>query len=71
MPSHGAQVAPEAPDVERSWFGVLVIGSRLRDPLMRLNPELAAGVLENAFRRITRPEGATLEAAADRMLGDG
>ena len=46
----------------------------MRDALARLNPSLPAEALDDAFRRIMRPEGATLEArnrAFHRMLGEG
>ena len=46
----------------------------LRDALARLNPALSADSLDDAFRRLTRPEGSTLEArnrAFHRMLIDG
>jgi type I restriction enzyme R subunit len=42
--------------------------------LTRLNPDLPQEALEDAFRRLTHPEGATLEArnrAFHRMLVDG
>lgn len=44
------------------------------DALARLNPHLPAEALEDAFRRLKHPEGATLEArnrAFHRMLVDG
>ena len=47
---------------------------RLRDAFGRLNPDLPAEALDDAFRRLTRPEGATLEArnrAFHRMVVEG
>ena len=47
---------------------------RLRDALGELNPGLPVEALDDAFRKLTRPEGATLEArnrAFHRMLVDG
>ena len=47
---------------------------RLRDALARLNPELPAAALDDAFRKLTLPEGSTLEArnrAFHRMLVNG
>ena len=38
-----------------------------RDALARLNPDLPAEALEDAFRKLTRPEGAEL-AARNRLV---
>ncbi len=72
--SFGPEIAPDAPGAERSDYREVVLGQRLRDALARLNPHLPADALEDAFRRLTRPEGATLEArnrSFHRMLVDG
>ena len=47
---------------------------RLRDALAELNPNLPASALDDAYRKLTRPEGSTLEArnrAFHRMLIEG
>ena len=47
---------------------------RLRDSLDRLNPDLPATALEDAFRKLNHPEGPTLETrnrAFHRMLVEG
>jgi len=52
----------------------VVLAQRLRDVLVRLNPQLPAEALDDAFRKLTRPEGPTLEArnrAVHRLLVDG
>ena len=52
----------------------MVLERRLRDSLARLNPQLPAAALEDALRKLTRPEGATPEArnrAFHRMLVSG
>ena len=52
----------------------MVLERRLRDAIAELNPNLPLEALDDAFRRLTRPEGATLEArnrAFHRMLVDG
>ena len=52
----------------------MVLEGRLRDALARLNPDLPAEALDDAFRKLLRPEGPTLEAqnrAFHRMLVDG
>ena len=72
--AHGPDIAPDTPGAERSGYGQVVLEQRLRDALGRLNPELPAEALDDAFRRLTLPEGATLEArnrAFHRMVVDG
>ena len=72
--SHGSGVAPDTPDAERDEFGQVVLERRLRDALARLNPAMPASALDDAFRKLTRPEGSTLEArnrAFHRMLIGG
>ena len=52
----------------------MVLDQRLRDALAALNPGLPAAALDDAFRKLTHPEGPTLEArnrAFHRMLVDG
>ncbi|MGE5554273.1 MAG: type I restriction endonuclease subunit R [Betaproteobacteria bacterium] len=71
---HGPDIAPDAPGAERRDYGQVVLERRLRDALARLNPDLPAEALAEAFRRVTDPEGASLEArnrAFHRMLVDG
>src|SRR5207249_10662110 len=70
----GPIIAPDAPTAERSDYGQVVLIQRLRDALGELNPRLPAEAIDNAFRKVIRPEGATLEArnrAFQRMLVDG
>ncbi len=72
--AHGPNIAPQAADSERTDYSQVILESRLRDVLDRLNPALPAEALEDAFRKLTRPEGATLETrnrAFHRMLVDG
>jgi len=71
---HGPDIAPDTAGVERSNYREVVLAQRLRDALARLNPHLPEDALQDAFRRLTHPEGATLEArnrAFHRMLVDG
>src|SRR5574337_2097879 len=59
---------------ERGSYSEVVLEQRLRDALAQLNPQLPAEALEDAFRKLTHPEGAALEArnrAFHRMLVDG
>ena len=72
--AHGPDIAPDTPGGERSDYGQVVLERRLRDAFGRLNPDLPAEALDDAFRRLTRPEGATLEArnrAFHRMVVEG
>ena len=72
--AHGLDIAPDAPGAERADFAQVMLERRLRDALAALNPDLPASALDDACRRLTRPEGATLEArnrAFHRMLVDG
>jgi type I restriction enzyme R subunit len=72
--AHGPDVAPDTPEAERDDYGQVVLSRRLRNALVRLNPELPADALEYAFRKLTRPEGADLtqrNRALHRLLVDG
>ena len=72
--AHDPDVAPDMPAAERRDYGEVVLAQRLRDALARLNPALPAVALEDAFRKLTRPEGADLVArnrALHRLLVDG
>ena len=72
--AHTPGIAPGSPGAERSGYGEVVLERRLRDALARLNPDLPDTALDDAFRRLVRPEGATPEAsnrAVHRLLLDG
>ena len=72
--AHGPDIAPDTPSAERTDYGEVVLAQRLRDALAELNRHLPAEALEDAFRKLIRPEGATLEArnrAFHRMLVEG
>ena len=71
---HGPDIAPGAPGEERADYGAVVLERRLRDALARLNPGLPLDALDDAFRKLTRPEGSNIEArnrAFHRMLVAG
>lgn len=53
---HGDGIAPGEPAAERNDYGPVVLSARLRDALAWLNPELPAAALENALRKLTRPD---------------
>ncbi|MBK7675082.1 MAG: type I restriction endonuclease subunit R [Candidatus Accumulibacter sp.] len=70
----GAEIAPGEPAAERDDYGQVVLALRLRDALARLSPTLPAEALDDAFRKLTRPEGADLivrNRALHRLLVDG
>ena len=66
--AHGPDIAPDTPGAERDDYGQVVLERRLRDALAFLNPSLPALALEDALRKMARPEGATLEAHRDALL---
>ena len=71
---HGPHIAPGELAAERRDYGLVVLEQRLRDALALLNPALPADALADAFRKLTRPEGPTLEArnrAVHCLLTDG
>ncbi len=70
----GADIAPGEPAAERDDYGQVVLPQRLREALARLNPTLPAEAIEDAFRKLTRTEGAEPIArnrALHRLLVDG
>ena len=72
--AHGPEIAPDMPGAERRDYGEVVLSQRLRDALARLNPALPGEALDDAFRKLNRPEGAELIArnrALHRLLVDG
>jgi type I restriction enzyme, R subunit len=74
MVKHGPEIAPGELAAERSDYGQVMLAQRLQDALAQLNPTLPAEALADAFRKLTRPEGPTLEArnrAFHRLLVDG
>ena len=72
--AHGPDIAPGAATEERTDYGQVILEQRLRDALARLNPSLPTDALDDAFRKLTLPVGAILEArnrTFHRMLVDG
>jgi type I restriction enzyme R subunit len=72
--AHGPEIAPDTPAAARADYGEVVLAQRLRYALARLNPALPAEALKDAFRKLTRPEGAELiqrNRALHRLLVDG
>ena len=72
--AHGPDISPDGAMAERANYSEVVLASRLRSALARLNPDLPQSALDDAFRKLIRPAGATLESrnrAFHRMLIDG
>ena len=59
--AHGPDIAFGGLFAERRSYEDVVLERRLRDALGRLNPDLPVEALEDALRKLKRPEGATLE----------
>jgi len=71
---HGPDLGPGGIVAERRDYGQVTLEDRLRGALVRLNPTLPVEAVGDALRRLTRPEGPTLETrnrAFHRMLVDG
>src|SRR3712207_2819009 len=71
---HGPDIGPDMPGAERHNYGDVVLRQRLHDALARLNPSLPTETLQDASRKLTRPEGADLVArnrSVHRLLVDG
>ena len=62
--AHGPDLAPGTPDAQRTDYSDVMLAQRLRDALARLNPVLPPDALDDAFRKLTRPQGTTLEERA-------
>jgi type I restriction enzyme R subunit len=72
--AHGPEMAPDLPAAERRDYAEVLLSQRLRDALARLNPDLPAEALEDALRKLTRPEGSDLiqrNRFVHRLLVDG
>ena len=74
--AHGPEIACDQPGAERSdpTYRDVVLEWRLREALVRLNPDLPPDALDGAFRKIARADGPTLierNRAVHRMLVNG
>jgi type I restriction enzyme R subunit len=58
----GPEIAPGEPQAERGEYRQVVLERRLRQALERLNPQFSSDVLEEAYRKLTRPESPSLVA---------
>ncbi len=55
--ANGAEIAPGEAAAERESYGQVMLERRLQDALARLNPKLPSGALDDALRKLLRPEG--------------
>ena len=72
--AHGPSITPDTPSAERADYSEVVLERRVRDALSALNSDLPIEALDDAFRRLTRPEGSSLDArnrTTHRMLVNG
>ena len=60
--AHGQDIAPDTPNSERDDYGEVILKQRLRYALSELNPSLAPSALDDAYNKLTHPQGSTLEA---------
>lgn len=70
----GPDIAPGELLAERTDFGQVVLEERLRQALARLNPDLPAEALDDAFRKLTHTDAPSLVARnhiIHRFLVDG
>ena len=58
----GLEIAPGEPAAERDNYGQVVLEYRLRQALAWLNPQVPTDALEEAFRKLTRPDSPALVA---------
>ena len=63
----GGPDMPPGPHALRESYADTIFPSVIRGALARLNPELPAEALDNAFRKLARPEGST-QAARNRAF---
>jgi len=70
----GGDIAPDEPAAERENYGEVILTGRLKKALKRINPNIPAEALEDAFRKVTRPNLPSLvgnNRAFHKMLADG
>ena len=73
---HGPDIAVGLPDAERidPNYRDVILDGRLRQALVRLNPNLPSEALEDAYRKLTRSDAPSLperNRSVHRMLVDG
>ena len=56
----GPDIACDGPYPERGSYADVLLEERLRSALAALNPDIPAEALEDAFRKVTRPDSPSL-----------
>ena len=72
--AYGPDIGPDSPRPERDDYDEVVLEQRVLNALSDLNPVLPMSALEDAFRKLTLPQGSTLGARNrefHKMLIDG
>lgn len=52
----GLDVSPDGASSERDNYGQVVLNNRLRQSLLSLNPKVPSDAIEEAFRKLTKPD---------------
>ena len=71
---HGADIAPDTPNAERSIYNEVILTRRLRDAVAHLNPEIPADAQEEAIRKVLHSDSPALvqnNRSFHLMLVDG
>ena len=58
----GPDIAPDMPGAERESYSQVLLEGRLRQAIARLNPQFPADALDEAVRKLTRPDSPSLIA---------
>ena len=56
----GPEIAPDGTSPERTDYGQIVLERRLLDALQRLNPDVPPSAIDEAVRKLTRPDSPSL-----------
>ena len=67
---HGDDIAPEEPAAERTSFSEVVLRGRLEEAIRRLNPEASEPAIAEALRKVTVPQGASLQETFDDLRAE-
>ena len=71
---HGPNIAPDAPNAERSTYKEVVLTNRLQDAVVRLNPNIPTDAQQDAISKVLNPDSSVLvqnNRAFHQMLVDG
>ena len=66
---HGPEVAPGEPEAERKDYREVVFADRLREAVVRLNPDLPIDAIDDAVKSVLRPESQVAESENRRAYG--